>query len=71
MKYQESAIIYDKIAKGLNEQALSILGVTREKIDQAMNICVTSGMSRKQAMRTIYKMWNYAEPEDSKEDETK
>lgn len=57
MKYPESAIIYNKIAKGLNEQALTILGVTREKIDQAMHQCVSAGMSRKKAMETIYKMW--------------
>jgi len=69
-KYQESAIIYNKIAKG-NDKAMSLLGVTKEKIDKAMHQCVSAGMSRKQAMRTIYKMWNYAEPEDSKEDETK
>ena len=66
MKYQESAIIYNKIKEksGMNDQAMAVLGITKDKIDQAMHSCVSSGMSRKAAMRTIYKMWNYAEPED-------
>lgn len=69
MKYLETAIIYNKIAKGLNEQALTILGVTREKIDTAMHQCVSAGMSRKKAMRTIYKLWNISDGHS--EDETK
>jgi hypothetical protein len=66
MKYTETNIIYNKIASTskLTPDQLTTIGVTMDKIDKAMHQCVSSGMSRKKAMITIYKMWNYAEPED-------
>lgn len=62
MKYEESAIIYNKIKEtsNLNEEALALLGVTKEKLDDAMQKCISAGMSRKKASEVIYKMWNNA-----------
>lgn len=67
MKYTESAIIYNKIkdTSKLTDEQLTALDVTKDKIDKAMHNCVSQGMSRKKAMRVIYKLWTNAEPEDN------
>lgn len=62
MKYEETATIINKIKQKtqLNDEALSLIGVTQERIDKAMTQCIDAGMSRKKAAEVIYKMWDNA-----------
>jgi hypothetical protein len=64
-KYQESTIIYNKIkeSSNLTDDAMLILGVTRDKIDIGMKQCISKGMSRKKAAQHIYNIWKKASPD--------
>ena len=65
MKYEETNIIYNKVKEtsGLTDAALSLLGATKDKIDAAIHSCVSKGMSRQHAMRTVYNLWKNASPD--------
>jgi hypothetical protein len=65
MKYQESTIIYNKIkeSSNLTDDAMAILGVTRDKIDVGMKQCISKGMSRKKATQHIYNLWKKSSPD--------
>lgn len=62
MKFQETAIVYEKIkaTSNMNDEALAIIGMTKEKIDAAILKCVSAGMSRKKAADVVFKMWDNA-----------
>jgi Holliday junction resolvasome RuvABC DNA-binding subunit len=51
----------------LNDEALTLLGYSKEKIDKAMKQCCDAGMSRKKAMHAIVKMYKFAEPVEQTE----
>ncbi len=61
--------IWKKIqtTSGLNDEALTLIGYSKDKLDAAMKQCCDAGMSRKKAMHTIVKMYKFAEPADTTE----
>lgn len=63
MKHPESAIIFNRIkqSSNLNDEALSLLGITKDKIDTAMVQCIKAGLSKKKAMDTIFNLWKNSE----------
>jgi hypothetical protein len=63
--YTESHILYNKVKKesGLTDDALTLLGITQSKLNDAIHQCISKGMSRKVAMRTVYSLWLKANPD--------
>lgn len=63
IKFEETHRIYNAIKKkmDLNDEALQLLGISKEAIDKGIKQCRDAGLSKKQAMKTIMNMWNEAE----------
>lgn len=59
IQYTESHILYNQIKKdsGLNDEGLKLIGITQPKLNEAIHQCISKGMSRKVAMRTVYHLW--------------
>lgn len=63
--YPESYEVYNKIkAKSkLNDDALTLIGITQGKVNDAIHQCKTAGMTRTQAAKTVYNLWAKANPD--------
>lgn len=66
MKYPtETTIVYDKIKKEskLNDEALALIGINKDKINKAIDQCISRGFSRKKAMQFVYNLWKKSNPD--------
>jgi hypothetical protein len=59
MKHPESKTIFDKmkVKTGLSNEAMAALGYNIDKLDKAIDQCLSAGMSRPKTIEIIYKMW--------------
>jgi hypothetical protein len=57
--YEETHIVYNKIREhlNLNDEALALLGYSKDKIDKSIKLCTAQGMSRTQAAKTVFNLW--------------
>lgn len=58
-KCPETAMIYNKIKEDLElpDEALAVLGITKEDIDARMDVAIKSGLTRQQATDAILTIW--------------
>jgi hypothetical protein len=64
MKHFESKVVYEKMKGELTDEAMELLGITVDKIDNALQQCMSAGMSKRAAVKQIYRLWKFAEPKD-------
>lgn len=65
MKQEEPAIIYNKIKEqsGLTDEALTAVGVTKDRIDIAYSQLISKGVTPSNAIATILRMWENSDPD--------